>query len=781
MFKFVCRQDEISDVLTAIKENYIVFLHCQTNSGLTHFLKRVMQMLWDNNTVCFYVDAESNLSISEQIIGQTVMFSKNDSPEQNKVAKLLRKHNKSDLIYSVVTSCLFALDVVPLFPNIGTIANSLLTSIKETLDADQKHIEDFKTEKAVAHFCEMLTIQKKKNFILLIDDPSKLSSNEHSFLQLLQERFNIRILFAFYHENLPDEIELISKYTNSKSVEHNYIHRVDREFNRPDDSLIEALYECYETQFSPERLPYYEMNDRNIHVIMADIRGLPMDVNDVNLEFQFLLKVLATLETAVPQSILFQILRTENIESMMLSDTSLQKICESASSLGMVIIEDSNGMQEKTYALSRQMSIGNVSRISFAERQSIITAAIRAMDAKIETLDCAMLEFAITHLEHDYSHAKRYIIARTRLLHKKRCAPLGYLDRLNYFDNIEELIFAVSVYYDYGVYDKPYRLLKAHSEYYKEQDYQLALALICERLHIDNYVDKIENLFNTIENPEKKCLIAAVLFVAYLNSDDSKKYMGFFDKNSSYYYASFQHCHNYYYLLRNISYYIEDVQTAINNYEKCLDVFFSHDPVNYNRTISNYICYLMRNDQNEVARKYLEEISSKAKTILDYSDPAYSYLNNNFGIYLTRYTNEDPTPFFASIPFSTGTTETPYIYAQVNLALYYLKRNPILALRTMNSVEDLVQRTSVPRTKQFYAINRALIEYANGIFPNRWLDEIKEKPLRGNDKYAQHLCQRYSQLLNDHISFDQTMINELSLPGYIFYRYFKAEKLFSNF
>ena len=781
IFKFVSRNTEISEVLTAIRENYIVLLRCRTNSGLTHFLKRVMQLLWDNDTVCFYIDGESQLSISEQIIGRTMMISKDDSPEQNKAAKLLKKHDKGDLVYSVVASCLLALDTVPLLPNIGTIANSLLTSIKETLDTDRGHIEDFKTEKAVAHFCKTLTKKKNKSFILLIDNSPKLSSNEYSFLQLLQERFNVRILFTFGQETLSDEIEFISKFSNTRYSEPNYIYRLGKDFNRPDNNLIKELYACYGAQFFPERLPYYEKSDRNIHVIMADIWGLPVDIDNVDPKYQFLLKILATVAISIPQSILFQVLRTENIESMTLTDVYLQKICDQAAALGLITIEDSNGTHEKTYKLSRQMAVSSVHKTSFVERQSIIASTIRAMDCQIESLNYDMLEFAIAHLEHDYSHAKQYIMIHTRLLHKKRCASLGYLDKLNYFESIDELIFAVSVYYDYGVYDKPYRLLKTHRDYARKQDYQVALALICERLHIDNYVEKLEDLFNTIKNPEKRCLIAAVLFVAYLNSDDSKKYTCFLDENSKYYYASFQHLHNYFYLLRNIAYYIEDVTTAINNYEKCLAVFLYRDPINYNRTISNYICYLMRNDQNEVAKKYLTQISKEAKIILDYSDSAYSYLNNNYGIYLMRYTNEDPTKYFSSIPFSKGTTETPYIYAQVNLALYYLKRNTALALRTMSSVEDLVQCTTVPRTKQFYAINRALVEYANNIFPKKWLDIIRDKPLRGNEEYAQSLCQRYYQLLNEHVPFDQSMINDFCLPGYIFYRYFKAEKLFTDF
>ena len=46
-FRFVCRDDETNTVIDALKENHIVLFHCQTNSGLTHFLKHVMRLLWD--------------------------------------------------------------------------------------------------------------------------------------------------------------------------------------------------------------------------------------------------------------------------------------------------------------------------------------------------------------------------------------------------------------------------------------------------------------------------------------------------------------------------------------------------------------------------------------------------------------------------------------------------------------------------------------------------------------------------------------------------------------
>ena len=146
-----------------------------------------------------------------------------------------------------------------------------------------------------------------------------------------------------------------------------------------------------------------------------------------------------------------------------------------------------------------------------------------------------------------------------------------------------------------------------------------------------------------------------------------------------------------------------------------------------------------------------------------------------------RYTEEDPTAYFSSIPYSTGTTETPYIYAQVNLALYNARLNPSYALKTMNEVERHVKATSVPRTKQFYNINRALIEFANGTFPETQLLEVLAKPLRGNESYAQNLYKSYSDLHINGQALDALQYKNLSLPGYLFYRYFKAEKLLADF
>ena len=73
-FKFVCRQIELNETISSLTNSELVLLHSQNNSGLTHFLKKLMQLLWNDNSVCFYIDGESNSSISNQIIGQVALF-----------------------------------------------------------------------------------------------------------------------------------------------------------------------------------------------------------------------------------------------------------------------------------------------------------------------------------------------------------------------------------------------------------------------------------------------------------------------------------------------------------------------------------------------------------------------------------------------------------------------------------------------------------------------------------------------------------------------------------
>lgn len=429
-FKFVCRDDETNTVIDSLKENHIVLFHCQTNSGLTHFLKHIMKLLWDDESVCFYIDGEAKTTIAEQIIGQTVLFSKDDSIEQNKVTKLLKKRDSGDVVFNVITSCLYALDAIPMLPNVGTIANALIASIKEIIDVDQEHISDFKTEKAVIHFFTKLKDKKKKDIVLLIDNPQKLTSDEYSYLHILIKRFRVRILLPFNTETLSSELEFISKNSSSPDFSQESIYKIAKEFERPDNKLIRALYKCYGVDFVPTKLDYYEKVDRNIHIIMADIFGLPISIDAIDDRLHYLLKVLVVVGSSVPESVLFPVLRMQNIKSMELTDSELKARCKYAQELGALKMDFSSITQESVYTINKQLSINSINQIGFVEKQSIVSATIKSMDMQINSLSPSLLEFAISHLEHDYTHAKEYILAHANQLYKKKQYSLLYLDKL---------------------------------------------------------------------------------------------------------------------------------------------------------------------------------------------------------------------------------------------------------------------------------------------------------------------------------------------------------------
>ena len=78
-FKFVCRENEIQEVLTSLKEKPLVTLTSLNNSGITHFLKYLSYQLWQDNAASFYIDGYSQMTISEQVIGQIMTFSKDAS------------------------------------------------------------------------------------------------------------------------------------------------------------------------------------------------------------------------------------------------------------------------------------------------------------------------------------------------------------------------------------------------------------------------------------------------------------------------------------------------------------------------------------------------------------------------------------------------------------------------------------------------------------------------------------------------------------------------------
>lgn len=190
----------------------------------------------------------------------------------------------------------------------------------------------------------------------------------------------------------------------------------------------------------------------------------------------------------------------------------------------------------------------------------------------------------------------------------------------------------------------------------------------------------------------------------------------------------------------------------------------------------------MKHDDNKYAQIVLKEKIQEAFSVLEFNDTKYLYLNINYGIYLMRELDEDPTKYFDAILFDSGTTETPYIYARINQALYVSKKNPARALIMLDEIfNESINESCVVPTKIFYIINRILVEYMNGINNEDLLEEIIQNPLRGDIKYAQKLYNYYKYKFTHDIKYNIWDWKVLFLPGYIFYHGFDAQLLLSSF
>jgi hypothetical protein len=238
----------------------------------------------------------------------------------------------------------------------------------------------------------------------------------------------------------------------------------------------------------------------------------------------------------------------------------------------------------------------------------------------------------------------------------------------------------------------------------------------------------------------------------------------------------------YCYLLRNISFYSESSDEAIANYEKCSSYFKDKDPVNYYRTVSNYLCWLIKNRNEPKVSGKLSRIVEEAEEILEFNSADYSYLNINYGLYLMLI-DKNPRKYFESIRHESDTTETPYIYAQINLALYEAKHGDTdNALNRLDVLTGAIKNVS--STEAIYNINRALVEFIHGELSlsskSHWM---KSHTRRGEADKALVRFEFYQKNKNakNKVELANGNWDILFEPGYIFYRTFNADELLSAF
>lgn len=762
--KFIYREDELSYAKEAINSNNLVVYYYFDNSGLSYYLKKLQIDFCKDGYVCFYIDCSKEKNVAIQIAEQIIAgFNQSDLKNCTRDKKDVTKH--------IVKSLVASINAVP-FLNIGEIANGFMEAIDETVDVDMDHISDYKLEKAIINVIQKFERKNNtKKICLLIDDTSKLSPVSLELISKIMEHSFSRILFTIPRNYDIKGIEALSKLSYIESSPY----EIDKMFKRPDNRLICGLFKCYNKTYKEEYLDVFERYERNIHIIMSYIRGFNMNFMQFDSKTLYVLKILMLIGTYVHMNILNSILKNS---SYSLNFSDYPKVLQKLINLDFINIDINNNVH-----LNKKIVNETEIQISLVERITITHEIIEIFERHKPELTIPQLKFAINNLNRDYTRRKSYILL---LLKKQRVegkVEQQYLDMLFYLNNKQELLEICSMYYNLQVYDVPLIRIKQHAQFSSDRDCQILVALLRERLHEGNYSEALWKLTINSRNIDEKCLLLAVLFTALFNegrNDDSMKIL--YDSSYALYYKNFSQSNNYHYLLRNISYYINDVEEGIYNYNYCLSKFRNIDPVNYNRTMSNFIGYLMKHDENAYAKITLNGKIEEVQKILEFNDSKYLYLNINYGIYLMRENKGDPTKYFESILFESGTTETPHIYAKINQALYVAKKDSAKALLMLDEIyHHSIRNSNVVPTKIFYQINRILVEYMNGINNRDLLNEIKRNPLRGDVKYAESLFSYYTRRFNRKQKYEEKDWKKLFLPGYIFYHGFDAKLLLSIF
>jgi len=766
-FKFVCRHNELAYAKSALTRNNLVVYYYLENSGISHYLKKLRIDFCKDDKVCFYIDCARSESVAIQIAEQIL-----SSCKKNELENYIKSGNE---VFSNVILTLFStIDLIPIV-NIGMLAKGLIGSIKDTVDVDIDHLSDYKIEKALINMFKKTSNAKKiSNVFILLDDADKLSPSSLEFLAKMLSLNMSKIMFTIPNTSLEAGIEIISKLP----VESQNLQKIDDIFQRPDNKFICGLFECYNRKIKDEYFNIFDKHERNIHIIMSFIRGFNMDFLQLNDEIVCILKILLILNTNLKVNILKKIFEKASYKLNEISDTDFMLYMNKLKNWGFLDYSANDIVH-----LNKDIVTEKNIKISLAEKLIISRHIIDVFEEYKDILTIPQLKFVIHNLDKDYNRRKKYILLLLQNQKKNGEIDQQYLDMLFYLENKRELLQVCSLYYNLQVYDVPYLRIKQHPELCRERECQILLALLQERMHKDDYCKKLWHLMTESTCLDESCLINAILFTAlYNNGENEQCHKILYEKNYEYYYEKYQGSRYFPFLLRNISYYIDDVKKGIDNYSYCLAKFKNHDCVNYNRTLSNFIGYLMKHDNDRYAKIVLKEKIQEVISILEFNDSKYLYLNVNYGIYLMRELDENPTRYFDAILFNSGTTETPYIYARINKALYVAKKNPAKALILLDEIfNESIRESCVVPTKIFYKINRILVEYMNGINDEELLKEIRQNPLRGDTKYAQELYNLYKYKFTHGIKYSTKDWKRLFLPGYIFYHGFDAQLLLSSF
>ena len=764
-YKFVHREQELKIAKDALIGSNFVVLHYFDNSGLTHYLRKLQRDLSDDGNVCFYVDCGYPQGLAVQVAEQ-ILYGHSQSDLDNFTDKAKNAKVFKRIVKSFVTSANFVPGI-----NIGTLAKNLMESIDSTIDVDIDHASDYKIEKAIVDLMRNLEgAHDKGHIFLLLDNATSLSPASLGFVSTLMSRSSTKIFFASPVLDETAKLEALSKLSNTRLSPF----EINELFKRPDEGLIKGLFKCYEKEYKDEYMDIFDKHERNIHVIMSVISGFSVYSQNFNECDLCIIKILTILDAKIKSSILETIFSRIRTITKSNEHISFSSIIGRLEKLSCIFVDGGSNI-----SISKKIFAFTKVNISLVDKIKITRDIIDIFEYHKHELSIEQLKFAVANLDKSYTRRKEYALLLVSKQNASGHVEQHYLDMLFYLDTKKELLEVCSLYYNFHIYDVPALRLIQHPQYANDRAYKVLEALLNERKHEGDYSGNLSNLIEETSNMDEKCLLMSILFQAFHNAGKSDECIAIInDKSHPNYHQGFSQSKYYPFLLRNISYYTKDIRQGIENYKKCLSRFKNSDPVNYNRTMSNFICYLMRHDYSAKARMTLDRVMAEVESILDFNDTKYMYLNINYGIYLMKYDRGNPSKFFDAIIHESGTTRTPYIYAKVNNAMYVAKSDPMRALDLLDDIyyEAIIDSTVIP-TKTFYQINRLFVEYMTGNFDKGLLNEVKRSPLRGDAEYTNSLFKSYSKRFRNNIPYKKRDWSELFLPGYIFYHGFDINLL----
>ena len=398
-FIFFDRQKELVTVENYINNSRAVILKSIDSSGLSYFLKKITIDTTRENDYCFYISSDLELNIQDQIVNSII-----DTPTEKRLNAEIIKSKKKDVIISIIKPLLHAVDLVFMTPSLGSLAGELIDGINNTLDVDIKHANDYKIEKALNYMIKKLEAKKKK-VILIIDKPCKFQKASLEFLSKIIKHTNVYVLYAFSQINekeIPPFISRVFDNHNQKIVE------IKQPFLRPNNDLINKLFNHHGKEFNNNALDILVSYDRNIHVIMAFLHGYDLDYKNISNDQKDILKILIVSKITLNRNILKKIYDKYLIRGMNISSRKFDTIFDELERKGFIEVNNGNVRHNKNII---NIVITNLDKI-------IITNDILdIVSIEKSTINSQLLEFAINNSENDHLRRKSFVI---KLIHQKK-------------------------------------------------------------------------------------------------------------------------------------------------------------------------------------------------------------------------------------------------------------------------------------------------------------------------------------------------------------------------